>query len=425
MENNNTSFQNQKSVLVITESIDINDSSGTKGRVALIKNLQKIGCEVKVLHYTRRNIDLEGINCVSIKENKFLLYIFSRIRRVFNRYFKFDAFKWSEYILGFSFEFFNDSKSITKGINKYGNKYDLILTLSKGVSLRTHHAMLKCSQFNSKWAVYVHDPYPFSKFPPPYTYSQPGFKAKERFFNRVVQNAKYSIFPSQLLKEWMGQFYPNILKTGIIIPHQNLELTHNEHVTLPSFIDTNKFTMLHAGNMMKQRPPLGLIEGYKLFLNNNPSANSDSKLIHIGNCKDFEAELNAYEQKIDSLLVIKSNMPFDIVNEIQKSCSVNVILESNSGISPFLPGKFPHCVFANKPILAIGPEKSEVMRLLGEAYPYHATINDSEKIAKVIEDLYLLWKKHGKSLSLDRPDLLEYLGLKHFETQVQHLFNNS
>lgn len=425
MEENKKSFQNKKSVLVVTESIDINDSSGTKGRVAIIKNLQKIGYVVKVLHYTRRPIDLEGVDCVSIKERRFLFYILSRIRRVFNRHFKFDAFKWSEYILGFSFDFFNDSKSIAKSIKRYGKDYDLILTVSKGVSLRTHHAMLRRANYYHKWAVYVHDPYPFSKFPPPYTWNQPGFKVKENFFNRVSEAAKYSIFPSQLLMEWMGQFYPNFLKTGIIIPHQNLEVKQNDEIALPSFLNTTEFNILHAGNLMKQRPPIGLLEGYRLFLNKNPSANFDTRLIHIGNCRDFETELNTYEKKVKTLLVIKKNMPFEIVNQIQKNCSVNVILESYSNISPFLPGKFPHCVFANKPILALGPKKSEVMRLMGKSYPYYAKIDDPNKIAKVIEDLYLLWKERRELLKLDRPDLLDYLGIQHFETQVSHLFKNA
>jgi hypothetical protein len=411
-----------KKVLVVAESIDINDSSGTKGRVALIRNLQKVGCKVKVIHYTRRETSIEKIDCEPIKENKFLFYVFSRIRRVFNRYFKFDAFKWSEYFFGFSLEFFNDSKSISKSIKKHGANFDLIITVSKGVSLRTHHAMLKYSEFYFKWAAYIHDPYPFSKFPPPYTYSQKGFKLKELFFNRVALNAKYSIFPSQLLMEWMGQFYPNVLKTGIVIPHQNLEWKHNKNIQLPSFLNTNNFNILHAGNMMKERPPMGLLEGYKLFLSKNPSASLDTKLIHVGNCNDFENKLNIYEQNLKNFHFIKSNMPFEIVNQIQKHCSVNVILESNSEISPFLPGKFPHCVYANKPILVLGPEISEVIRLLGKKYPYYAKNGDANKIAIIIENLYKLWKQDAKKLTLNRPDILDYLGIKYFENQMQHLF---
>ena len=39
-------------ILVISESINVEDSSASKGRVALIYNLQKCGYILKVLHYS-------------------------------------------------------------------------------------------------------------------------------------------------------------------------------------------------------------------------------------------------------------------------------------------------------------------------------------------------------------------------------------
>ncbi len=39
-----------KNILVVGESINIEDSSGTKGRVELSKNLQDIVYNLKVLH---------------------------------------------------------------------------------------------------------------------------------------------------------------------------------------------------------------------------------------------------------------------------------------------------------------------------------------------------------------------------------------
>jgi glycosyltransferase involved in cell wall biosynthesis len=415
-------MQNKRSILVVVESIDINDSSGTKGRVALIKNLKKIGHDVTVLHYNRKNLSLEGIKCIAIKENKFLFYILSRIRRLFNRYFKFDAFRWSEYVLGFSIEFFNDSNSISKSIKKYADNHDLILTLSKGVSFRTHHAMLKCKTYKSKWIAYVHDPYPFSKFPPPYTWNQPGYKVKEQFFKKVAQHAMHSIFPSQLLMEWMGQFYPNFLKTGIVIPHQNLKLESNLDTNLPDFFDSKCFNILHAGNLMKERPPNGLIEGYKLFLKKHPEGKKDTKLILIGSSPHHKEVLNMYKEEVASIHIEQKSVDFETVNTIQRNSSVNVILESDSEISPFLPGKFPHCVFANKPIIVLGPENSEVMRLMGKSYANHALVNDAKKISIIIEDLYSLWLKNNQNVKLNRPDLLDYLGIEHFKNQFENVF---
>jgi len=60
----------QKKILVVVESIDVEDSSGSKANVALIQNLHQAGFEVLVYHYTRREIQLPGIPCVAIKEKR-------------------------------------------------------------------------------------------------------------------------------------------------------------------------------------------------------------------------------------------------------------------------------------------------------------------------------------------------------------------
>ena len=43
-----------KRILIVIESIDVDDSSGTKGRVALIQSLAKESNEVTVLHFTQK-----------------------------------------------------------------------------------------------------------------------------------------------------------------------------------------------------------------------------------------------------------------------------------------------------------------------------------------------------------------------------------
>ena len=43
-----------KKILVIVDSIDVNDSSGSKANVALIQNLAACGFDVLVLHYTQK-----------------------------------------------------------------------------------------------------------------------------------------------------------------------------------------------------------------------------------------------------------------------------------------------------------------------------------------------------------------------------------
>ncbi|NIJ45428.1 hypothetical protein FHR24_001896 [Wenyingzhuangia heitensis] len=408
---------NTKKILVISESINIEDSSASKVNVALILNLVKIGYKVKVLHYTRKNIQLEGVECISMPEIKFSInYVLSRTQRVFQRLTKINISKPLENIFGHSFTFFNDSKSIAKSVGKHYNNEYLVITLSKGASFRPHHAMLSLPKLHSKWMAYVHDPYPFHYYPRPYNWVESGYQFKEDFFRKVSKKAKYSGFPSLLLKEWMGSYFPDFLETGVVIPHQNLESNNNDSIKLPSYLDPLKFNVLHAGNLMKQRSPIGLVEGYRLFLENFPEVKDSSKLLLLGNAGYHQEYLNNQMNK--NIYWSQGNVAYSIVDVVQRNATVNVILESKSEISPFLPGKFPNCVVANKPILLLSPYYSETKRLLGKDYGFITEVDDVQGICNKISILYQQWKVN-QNLKLDRPDLQEYIGVPYLQKTIE------
>ena len=411
-------------ILVIVDSIDIEDSSGSKANVALITNLNQTGFEIVVYHYTLKNITLKNINTVAIPEIKSSFYYFiSRFLRVVNRKFKVNFTHFFEKRFGFSFTFFNDIQSISKALKKQSFNPDLVLTLSKGASFRPHHAMLKLTHLHDKWMAYIHDPFPFHYYPRPYNWVEPGYDKKEFFFRELSHKAKYTAFPSQLLKEWMSSYFPNFANTGLIIPHQ-ISKYEVQNTSFPSYFDVSKFNLLHAGNLMKQRCPEGLINGFKMFLNKNPDAKSESRLLLLGNASYHSVILEEYRKNSPEIYIYNGNVAFDTVYNLQKNVSVNIILESKSEISPFLPAKFPHCVAANKPIISLAPYYSEIKRIMGSDYPYWCESDDEEAIAKIIENLYLRWKKNPNNLLLNRPDLVYYLSADYLKKTIFDLTNS-
>lgn len=395
-----------KKIVVVVDSIDVNDSSGSKANVALIKNLHKIGCELLVLHYTQKNIQLKAIECISIPERKWnLLFLLSRLQRYFTRFTAIHFNKFVENVFGFSFVFLNDSNSISAGINHKRVKSfnpDIVLTLSKGASFRSHHALLKVSDYHSKWLAYIHDPFPFHYYPSPYNWTEPGFKQKIKFFNQLENKARWVGFPSVLLKEWMTRFFPKMQEKGIIIPHQNANIQLTDE--LPVFFDSSKFNLLHAGALMKQRDPKYLIEGYLLFLEKNQLAKNHARLLLIGNNSYHEEYLKKFTSF--ETISLSTYLPYQVSQNLQHAVAVNIILEAIAEVSPFLPGKFPHCVQADKPILLLAPQESETRRLLGNNYPYWCEANNVLKIADNIQKLYENWLMQPEGL--DRTDLIEY-----------------
>lgn len=412
-----------KKILVIAESIEEEDSSGTKGRVALIKNLNTLGFKIRVLHYSLKEIHLEGIECIAIKENRRSFYFFlSRLERQIRYKLKIHLSGLIEKCFGFSFTLINDRNSIVSEVKKNVDfQPDLVITLSKGGSFRTHHALLQIPELHYKWLAYIHDPYPMHYYPPPYAYKEPGFKTKENFIHKVFKDARYLGFPSKLLQEWMGRFIEESMEKGIIIPHQ-ITRFKNQNVVFPDYFNPEKFNILHAGNLLWGRDPMGLIEGYRKFMTNNLSAKNNSQLIFLGNKNFYTDKLNTIKKEIPEIYVSDGYVGYSNVLKMQNSSSINIILEAKSEISPFLPGKFPHCIQAEKPILVLGPHNSEVMRLLGKDYSYWSEIDNSEKIAEKLAEIYRIWSE-SKSVSLDRKDLKEYLSQNYLNQVIRSLFN--
>lgn len=409
-------------ILVVVDSINVNDSSGSKANVALITNLNQAGFSLHVYHYTQKEIHLPNIECIAIPEKKWNgMYILSRMERLFSRWTGINLNPFLEKFFGFSFTFFNDTSSIVKALRKVSDfEPDLVITLSKGASFRSHYSLLKLPQLHIKWMAYVHDPYPFHYYPRPYNYIQPGYKQKEAFFLAVSQKAKYSAFPSLLMQEWMGSYFPDFLKTGIIMPHQ-IAKYEIKNPNFPSYFDESKFNLLHAGNLMKQRSPEGLLKGFQLFLEEHPGAVSEVRLLLIGSASYHSQLLEYYQKNSPEIYIHNGSLAFDIVYNLQQNVSVNIILESKSEISPFLPGKFPHCIEADKPILALGPYYSETKRLLGADYPYWAEVDDSVTIAEKIGVIYTLWVANKENLKLRRDDLVNYLGSEHLKKVMEDL----
>lgn len=386
-------------ILVVVESINSDDSSGAKANFAFIKNLQKAGFDLLVYHYSRKEILIDGIKCVAIKEyRKSPLFFLSRAERYVRYLTGIGLNPKIEKKTGFSFTLKNDRNSIVSALKKERSfNPDWVFTLSQGGSFRPHHALLKIRELHHKWIAYIHDPYPMHWYPKPYTWKEPGFKAKEKFMIDVADHCKYAAFPSLYLKEWMGSHYRQYFDKGIIIPHQ---LSGEIKKTKPSFIELNnsEFIILHAGNFLQARQPYGLIEGFKKFVKKYPEVKA--RLIHVGPAPHYMDYLKEESELNSSIEVYCENKSFSEVAWLQDNASVNVVIEAKANFSPFLPGKFPHIIAAKKPLLVLGPPKSEVKRILGDEFPYWAEIDDKARISSLIEKLYQTW--------LDGPIQLDY-----------------
>ena len=412
-------------ILIVTDSINPEDSSGSKANVAFIKSLVASDYSVTVIHYTQREIQIEGATCLLAKQRKNnLFYILGGIQRTVQRIRGVDWSVFLENSFGFSFTFFNDSKSLVRRIRNLNiRNFDLVITLSKGESFRPHHAVLKLPVWHLKWLAYVHDPYPFQYYPNPYRFTPKGAGQKAAFFKKVATRCRYAGFPSLLLAQHMTKYYPQFINKSIVIPHQ---IDFNiPKVKLPSFFYKGKFNLVHTGNLIGGRSPEGLLKGFQLFIKKNKEAKEDAFLYLVGPSSNYKELMSSYEHAPQ--FIFHQSVSYAESIALQEAASVNLIIEaSDTDSSPFLPAKMAHSVMANKPILTLSPEKSEVRRLLGKDYPLQSDADHPKQIARILSELYLEWKNtNAESWHLNRADLQDYFSSEYLNKQIQNLLNAS
>jgi len=410
-------------VLVIVDSIDKNHSSGAKANVALIENLAAIGYSLTIIHQSATDIHVKGASMRWAKPKKAsLTYLLSRSQRVFTRITGWNINPTIEKWFGFSFTFFNDVTSFYSVAKKENPaNFDWVLTLSYASSFRPHAAVLRLPHFHNKWLAYVHDPYPMHSYPRPYDWVEPGHQYKRNFFLKIAKQAKFMLYPSDYLAEWMEQYNEDAKGKRIIIPHQgNQEEFVNAKAVESPYIFKDTFVVLHSGSLMDARNPFGLIRGFQLFLEQNPDAQTNSKLLFVGIRSNFHQRIEAIQKNCPQILLSDGYVSFEETLEIQKQASVNVILEAIAYFSPFLPGKFTHCILAKKPLLLVGPFFSESKRLLGPDYPFWASNQDAEQIAIHLKSLYEKWKTES-NYGYIREDLIHYLSKDYLKTTFDTL----
>ena len=400
-----------KKILILIESINPNDSSGVKGRLALINNLIKIGHQVKVIHLDESYTKNVNYKTEVVKRFPTSFYFWLSKLNTFAKKFNIKLNKWVEPQFGFSFSHYEDVARFKKALaREKPENYDIVFTLSKAASFRPHKAVLESPKWHSRWYAYVHDPYPMHAYPRPYDWVEPGHHQKRNFFLGICDKALKLVYPSLLLAEWMESYYHNSEHKRLIIPHQ-IDKTVNISA-YNEYFSRSTFTILHAGSLMSARKPYALIDAFLKLKEEFPELKHNSNLLFIGSKSCFHDYFEEVSQNHPELIYTSEAIPFSEVLRLQMDASVNVILEARGPVSPFLPGKFSHCITAKKPILLLGPYYSEAKRLLeGDKHPYWSEIDDEETILRLLKVIYQSWK--ANSTNCKHQKLENYLSVNY------------
>jgi hypothetical protein len=410
-------------ILVLAESLRINTTSSGIVSSTFIKALENSGHEITCLYEDSH--DITSINFFDTTKLEPISY--SKRKKIWID--KIPKLRGLEtFVKGINVDFKSKIIDWKNKINLYikEDDFDLIIALGSGASFLPHYTML---EVNTKipWMANFHDPYPFSLYPKPYKVRKNLIYWKqEKFTKKIIKKATFVSFPSQYLKDWMQSFFPLLKEKSYILPHVGIQLKNlpTSEIDNKVNLEPNKFNIVHAGTLLGPRNVKALFNAFHRFLNFDEEIKNGAILNVFGRvAKEHKITIN--ENKGSSNLnIITDRLSYKRSLELTKEADVSLIIEADSNISPFMPGKLADLIFLEKPILALTPKKSETLRILGEYYPFSARVNDEEQIFIKLLELWNLWKGQ-KLVLLERDRLMNYVSPKRINDELENLFKKS
>lgn len=371
-----------KEILVVCEDLRVNNTSAGIGRSKLIYALHAAGFKVKVI--TQNNFDYaitwlpESVSCrkfdIPFKKNSLLKRI-PKVKAI------------PTYFTGFSQNFRQIVDLYKVEIKKelLTNKYDLIYAFGSGGVFAPHFALAELD-LQIPFYVNIHDPYPVHLYPEPYKKKKTWINSLlEKKFINILFKAKGISFPSQLLMEDMAKTFSVIKDKGFVVPHIGTKVNHlpEELKEIDFILDFSKINILHAGTLLGPRNPKFLLQAIVELNLEVPEFLDKVCFTLIGNVNKELTDV-VDTSTISNVRFVDERISYKKSLWLTNQATASLVIEAISDFSPFLPGKVADIAYAEKPIIALSPKKSEVRRLLGNDYPYQSELNDVQTIKMIL-----------------------------------------
>jgi len=278
------------------------------------------------------------------------------------------------------------------------HQIDTIITTGPPHSLHLIGLKLKI-QNNSKlrWIADFRDPWTTISYHSSLRLSKWAQKKHFKLEQDVLQNADQIIVTSKVTK---AEF---LLKTNKPVEVITNGFDENR-LDLTSDLD-QQFTLAHIGTLLSERNPRILWKALKELCNENLGFRRDFKLKLVGRTSP-EILATLKEFKLENHLENIGYVTHEEAIKMQRSAQVLLLIEINSPQTRcIIPGKLFEYFNTNRPILALGPEDSDVAAMIkatqtGAYFEY----DQKDELKKHLEELYHLFqlnKLHVNPLGID------------------------
>ena len=169
---------------------------------------------------------------------------------------------------------------------------------------------------------------------------------------------------------------------------------------------TDNFTLLHIGSLQKGRNPRVLWEVLKELADEDKKFNEFLEIQLIGSISN-EIDQSIKHYGLKKYIYFNKHISHQQSLEMQCSSMLLLLIEENSSIkSGIIPAKFFEYLYAERPIVAIGPENWDVKKLMddtksGEVFSYQDKTALKKHISEAFKK-YQRGKLNIKSKNLDQ-----------------------
>lgn len=290
-------------------------------------------------------------------------------------------------------------KPAVKKLKEYLTQFPVDVIISTGPPHSCHLIALAVSKkFNLKWVADFRDPWTNIDFYKDLHLTKWADKHHKQLEKKVLQQADLiTVVGSAMQNEFLnkGAKQVEIIPNGYDYNYPNTQ------------VQQKKFTLSHIGTLGKNRNPIILWKCLGEICAENPQFKQDFCLQLIG-LVDENILHELKKNHLDNQVALIPNVPHEKAIEHQKNTSVLLLIINNTpNATGILTGKLFEYLSVKRPILGIGPSKSDASEILSNTQAGKMIDYMDEKIIKQ-HLLHLYQSYKNNTLELNATNIDQY-----------------
>lgn len=266
---------------------------------------------------------------------------------------------------------------------------------------------------------------------PPHSVHLIGYKLKERFnvkwiadfrdpwtqigYHKKLKLTETSEIKHEKLESMVLKSATHIIATSFTTKADFEKLTNKPVTVITNGHDCNnfgevtldkEFSISHIGSLLSARNPTNLWRVLKELIKTNDSFRKNLKLRLVGAVSEVVLE-SIKEYGLETYTEVLGYLTHQEALKIQRNSQVLLLVEIDSEETRgIIPGKLFEYIAAKRPILAVGPEKWDVQRILHETGSGNQfTYRDNDELKNRILAYFQLYERNelnSNSKNIDR-----------------------